>query len=223
MNQLGIADGSILLGRGEKRDEVARLAQEGFPFVYIGRREIEGASISWVTADYSTATQQVVERLAGLGHRRLLYLGVERPEEPNLDRFDGWERACREQRMQPALLRPAPDEDLARVMQDQIDRGITGIVVETPDDAGRVFRAAKALDLAVPEDLSIAVLGDMSVPRARKRSWSGFWMPYKEIGAEAVRLLVELITDPGATARTVRLPCHPHEGRTVAPPATRRP
>lgn len=219
VNQLGIADGSILLGRGEKRDEVARLAREGYPFVYIGRREIRGADISWVTADYESATYDVTRRLHDLGHRQLLYIGVERPEEPNLDRFAGWQTARAELSLDGSVHRPAADADLGPLIGEQMRSGVTALVIETPDDAPRVFRSVKELGLTVPGDLSIAVLGDMSLPRARKRSWSGFGMPYQEIGVAAVRLLVELISDPSVAPQTLKLPCHVNVGKTVAAPS----
>lgn len=216
VNQLGIADGSILLGRGEDRDEVARLAHEGYPFVYIGRREISGAEISWVTADYERATYDVVTRLAELNHRRALYIGVSHPEEPNLDRFVGWERAVRDHGLETTAARPDPDAELSGLIREAVDGGATAVVIETPEDGARVFRAIRKLGLDVPDDLSVAVLGDMAIPRVRKHSWSGFGMPYGDIGTEAVRVLVELITDKSAGPKNVVLPCAPRPGRTIA-------
>ncbi|GAA4431428.1 LacI family DNA-binding transcriptional regulator [Georgenia halophila] len=215
VNQLGIADGSILLGRGEDRDEVARLAHEGYPFVYIGRREIKGADISWVTADYESATYEVVSRLAALGHRRLLYVGVTDPEEPNIDRFAGFSRAVEEYALETTVIRPADDADVVEQIGDELKVGATAIVIETPEDGARVFKAVKALGLDVPGQVSVAVLGDMAIPRARKQTWSGFGMPFGEIGAEAVRVLAELIIDPSVGPRHVKLPCNPRPGRTI--------
>jgi LacI family transcriptional regulator len=216
VNQLGIADGSILLGRGEDRDEVARLAKDGYPFVYIGRREIKDAEISWVTADYDSGTYDVVTRMIGLGHRDFLYLGVSEPEEPNLDRFAGWLRAVGEGAARSAVHRPAPDADLVALIADEVAAGATAIVIETPEDGARVFRAIKHLGLDVPTDVSVAVLGDMSIPRGRKQSWSGFGMPFGEIGSQAVRLLVELISDRDLGPRTIKLPCTPRPGKTLS-------
>lgn len=218
VNQLGIADGSILLGRGEDRDEVARLANERYPFVYIGRREIPGATISWVTADYESATYDVMTRLAELGHRTLFYVGVAAPEEPNLDRFAGWQRALDDYGMTGAVDRSDGKTDLEAVLAAQVERGATAIIVETPENGARVFRAIKKLGLDVPGDISVAVLGDMAIPRGRKQSWSGFDMPFGDIGTEAVRLLVELISDRTAGPRTLKLPCTSRPGRTIGRP-----
>jgi len=220
VNQLGVADGSILLGRGEDRDEVARLANEGYPFVYIGRREISGATISWVTADYERATYEVMTRLAEAGHRELLYVGVATPEEPNLDRFSGWQRALADHRLTGTVDRSGADVEA--VIGECVRQGVTAIIVETPENGARVFRALKKLGLAVPGDVSVAVLGDMAIPRGRKQSWSGFDMPFADIATEAVRLLVELISDQTAGARTLRLPCIPRPGRTIDRPIAQR-
>ncbi|WP_168211740.1 LacI family DNA-binding transcriptional regulator [Ruania zhangjianzhongii] len=222
VNQLGIADGSILLGRGEDRDEVARLSKEGYPFVYIGRREIKNARISWVTADYESATYEVMTRLAELGHRKLFYVGVPVPEEPNLDRFAGWQRALDDHGMTGSVDRSADGADLEAELGAQINAGATAIIVETPENGARVFRVIKKLGLDVPGEVSVAVLGDMAIPRGRKQSWSGFDMPFGDIGAEAVRLLVELISDRTAGPRTLKLPCTARPGRTIGRPPARR-
>lgn len=217
VNQLGIADGSVLLGRGEDRDEVARLAHEGYPFVYIGRREIRDAEISWVTADYGTATYDVVCQLATLGHQHHLYIGLAEPEEPNLDRFAGWRRAAEEHDLTGVEERPPGGVDLVPLVGEHVAAGATSIIIERPEDAMRVFRAIKKAGLEVPGDVSVSVLGDMAIPRARKRSWSGFDMPFKDIGAEAVRLLVTLISDKTAGHQQIQLPCTPRPGRTLGP------
>lgn len=221
VNQLGIADGSILLGRGEDRDEVARLANEGYPFVYIGRREIPDAQISWVTADYASATYDVMTRLIEHGHRSFVYVGVAVPEEPNLDRFTGWQRSLDEHGLTGVVDRSGEGGELEAVLHTEIDAGATAVIVETPENGARVFRLLKKLGLEVPGDVSVAVLGDMAIPRGRKQSWSGFDMPFGDIGAEAVQLLVQLISDRATGPSTVKLPCLPRPGRTIARPRTR--
>ncbi len=57
-NRLRLVDACILIGNGEPQMELSRLASEGYPFVFIGRREIPGVDLPYVTADYAGATQK---------------------------------------------------------------------------------------------------------------------------------------------------------------------
>jgi hypothetical protein len=61
--RLTVADGALLLGRNPNVDEIERLRDSGYPFVYVGHREVSGASVSYVAADYTRATRELTERL----------------------------------------------------------------------------------------------------------------------------------------------------------------
>ncbi len=69
--RLGIADGCLLLGQQEDRGELQHLLDTNYPFVFIGKRVSEGRTLPYVGADYVSATERQVERLVGLGHRRI--------------------------------------------------------------------------------------------------------------------------------------------------------
>ena len=70
INRLGLADGVVLMGRNPAPEDLARLDDEGFPFVYIGRKDAPDRSLSYVAADYRRATLEVIEHFSGQGHRR---------------------------------------------------------------------------------------------------------------------------------------------------------
>lgn len=215
MNQLAIADGSILLGTGEDRSEIARLANENYPFVYIGRREVN-AGFSWVTADYEQATYDAVCRLADEGHRRVLYLGRENPQEAQNDRFAGWERAVADLELEGQVTRvPMQSPIDPESIQPLLER-TTALVIEVPAMGEAVFDALKGAGLKAPADVSVAVLGDMDTPERTKKQWSGFSMPYTQICTAAVDHLVALIAgDEGP--KHLMLACEPRAGRTIAP------
>src|SRR5687768_10794545 len=52
-NRLQLADGVVLLGHSSDKQEVYRLLEDGFPFVYVGRRESPHDNISYAAADYA--------------------------------------------------------------------------------------------------------------------------------------------------------------------------
>src|SRR5690606_32926313 len=86
VNVLQLADGAVLLGRKPPKEELARLANIGYPFVCIGRREVSGAEISYIAADYTGATREVVKHLFGLGHRRIALIAGSVTDESSVDR-----------------------------------------------------------------------------------------------------------------------------------------
>jgi len=223
VNRLAVADGSILLGRQDDKAEIARLVKENFPFVYIGRREVEGSEISYVTADYADATGHVVQHLFDLGHRSLVYLGVRSPKEPDRDREAGWTEAVSRLRLsadQAVLVRLTSYRSLPTLITELRRKyGVTACVVEDPESAQQVFDAVERLGLRVPDDISLAVLGDDPSVTASEENWSGFRISREAMGRQAVRLLLEALEESGSAARQVTVPCPLVVGKTVGPPA----
>ncbi|WP_328618297.1 LacI family transcriptional regulator [Amycolatopsis sp. NBC_00355] len=222
-NRLRIADGSILLGRHNDPQELAQLVEEQFPFVFVGRRESPTGPISYVGADYVAATREVHEWLWRLGHRKIGLLSVAEENEPTLDRRTGYEAAARKHR-RPPLVFLADDPALA--LRQALDEGVTALLVESSAMADGILACADDLGVRVPEDLSLVVLGDAdpsqqpaahAVPTT-PTDWSMFRIPRHEMGAHAVRVLVELLADP--KPRQLLLPCTFHEGATAAAPST---
>ena len=227
VNRLAMADGSILLGRQDDKAEIARLARERFPFVYIGRRDVEGAEISYVAADYAQATDHVVEHLVKLGHRSLAYLGVTRPREPDADREAGWTAAVARLGLtatEVVVRRPSGERGLASLVKDlRLKRDVTALVLENPESAQRVLDVISQCGLRVPDDLSVAVLGDDPSVAASAEHWTGFRIPREAMGRQAVRLLIEALDEPATPPHRLTVPCPFVAGATVAPPAHAQP
>lgn len=210
VNRLALADGSILLGREEDRSEVSRLIEQRYPFVYLGRRVIDGVSVPYVGADYVSATAQVVEHLAGLGHRSFLYVGSLGDHEANLDRRLGYARAlaalglpddpARQRRIQP-------DEISGEQLEAWLGAGVTAFVVEDDMVATRLLEVASAKGLDVPGDVSVALLGDALEHVEADVPWTMFRIPREAMGRQAVRLLASLLaarpSGPGSDAASV--------------------
>jgi DNA-binding LacI/PurR family transcriptional regulator len=219
-NRLALADGSILLGRQDDKAEVARLVRDRFPFVYIGRREVAGCELSYVTADYTVATDRVISHLVELGHRHIVYLGVPEPREPDLDREQGWVHAVRELRLSSAeavLLRPPGDRPLTTLLRDlHRDRHMSALVIEDPEAAPTVFDAVTRAGLRAPHDVSVAVLGDIPSTAGPAESWTGFRIPREEMGRQAVRLLLEALESPGGPPRQIVVACDFAAGGTAS-------
>jgi len=194
----------------------------GFPFVFIGRRESPAGAISYVGADYVSSTRAVYDWVWKLGHRKIALVSVAEEFEPTLDRRDGYRLAAGRRRRKPIMI---IGDDPAAALLEALAQQVTALLVESTAMAEGIKALAEAGGIAVPGGLSIAVLGDSdptqqpSSTRAASRSdtdWSMFRIPRRQMGADAIRTLTELLA--GSGERQTLLPCELHRGATVSAP-----
>jgi LacI family transcriptional regulator len=222
-NLLLNAGGSILLGLNENKEELKRLQQEGYPFTYIGRREVPGVQISYTAGDYASATAELTRQLADLGHRRLLFIGNPPRFESSIDRENGFIQTSREYGLSlddHSIVRVPASELTPEFARRILENGFTGALVDMDTQCQALLAALRVLGLSVPQDFSIAMLGDPHYIWDNSPDWSMFTIPRREMGVEAVRLLVHRLEHPDdeIAPRTVSLPCRIVPGQTIAPP-----
>lgn len=218
VNRLKLADGCVLLGRNVRRAELAELVREDFPFVFIGRRELDGAELSYVGADYVTATRELTAELVRLGHRNILYLRAVEDAEPTRDREAGFRQALGDRGLVRVLDDPA---GLTPAFVDHwVGEGVTAILVEPSEDT-RLITALDGLGDRFPRDCSIALLGDPPSWSPDLRDWTRFSLPREEMARTAVRMLVDLLAGEDGVPRQVTLPCRFVAGDSIGP-ATHR-
>jgi len=224
VNELLATQGAILLGTNEDRTELARLRDDGFPFVFVGRREIEGRSIPCTAAAYADASAHLVDRLLDAGHRRILYVGIPDGNESAADRESGFLMSMASagiphpeslvQRLDPGLIDAA-------WLRHHREAGITAFALEQTFVATHILSITRTIGLAVPHDLSLVALGKADDPMQDPQDIDTFFIPHREMGAEAVRLLDRMLTDPATdTSQPITIPCQPAPGHTIGPPVS---
>lgn len=217
-SRVRLADGCVLLGRAVDRDDLARLLAEGIPFVSIGRRDDAGAPVPYVGADYSPAVRALVDRAAGLGHRRLAYVGTGAGAESPADRMRGFREAVAAVGAEGSHV-PVTGRTPEEILGELSATGVTAAFVEEPADAVAIMHAAGERGLAIPGDLSILALGAPTRPVRVDVDLTGFRIPRQEMGRRAVELLAEVLEGGEGTTRTPQelLACELVEGSTLAP------
>ena len=218
VNRLALADGAVLLGFGNK-DELASLLEDQFPFVFIGRRDLARDDHSYVMANYAEASANIVRYLSEHHHERIAYLQSTRDNEPTWDRLEGVRQGLRDIGQDPhaALIWTGEPRELSRdILQGYLENGVTAIIAEDDRLGDRVLDLAREMGLDCPADFSLAVLGDALSLVEDKHTWTMWKSPRREMGAEAVRLLAQLIDDPEDGPYRSILKCHFSPGETVA-------
>nr|WP_281352505.1 LacI family DNA-binding transcriptional regulator [Phytoactinopolyspora alkaliphila] len=220
-NRLRIADGAIILGFDEHDDELARLAAEGFPFVFIGRREKAAALMPYVTADYVTAVSDLMRLIHRHGHRRVAYIGVPDNVMPRLERRHSFRMACTD------LDLTIVDSTLANYgeldpgwLERLLDGGTTALLVESTSHLEEIAALCAGAGVEIPDRLSVVGLDSINNSPAISRRWTHLTVPRLPIGARAVELLLEVLDGQHELTYHERLPCGFEPGVTLArPPA----
>lgn len=214
VNRLQLSDGAILLGRQPDRGELEQLAVDGFPFVYIGRRETPNqAKISYVTSDYTEATLQIIRYMQSYGHARFLYFRLGDDAEPSQDRALAFTQAA----VDPITWQGSPTTLTLEEFQALIARGETAVIAETDVFGLLILDYARQLGLRCPEDFSLAVLGDPMLPAPTLPDWTRFCIPRESMGRQAVQTLLTVLDEPDISLPIqIVLPCVFEAGSTVA-------
>ncbi|MEV5896169.1 LacI family DNA-binding transcriptional regulator [Nonomuraea fuscirosea] len=207
-HRLRLADGCVLLGRELDREDLARLVAEGYPFVSVGRRDDAGGTVPYVGADYPAAVGELVARTRAMGHERVAYLGHGRGPESYVDRYRGYAESV------PELLRLDPGEP-AEMAERVLAADVTAVLAEEYADGVALTDVLSRRGVSVPGDLSVVTLGDPTRPAPTDVDFTGFRIPRREMGRQAVEDLAELVEGGSPVQRL--LPCEYTEGATLAP------
>ena len=220
VNRLRLADGAVLLGVERNDDELERLAGEGYPFVFIGRRDTVSSLMPYVVPDYDSALRDVVTQLKDVGHGKLAYVGNRLRNNPQEDRLTAFTRHADRLEIPtttPQFLSPA-DLDAGRVARF-IEEGVTAVLVESWELAVALTDAAASAGVAIPASLSMVCL-DIGPRSVAVDNWSHIQVPRRELGRRAVALLMDLLDGRVTNDHHELLPVTPPSFATIARPRT---
>lgn len=208
------ADGIVVLSSRLDVDTIGALKEQGTPFVLLGRPPENYADVAWVDADNARYTKAAVRRLIELGHRRIAYVGGDPDVLVTKDRLLGYQQALSE-----AGISPLPEwvdygyfaenggyQAVQRMLRLK-DQAPTAYYAANDLMAIGILRALKERGILVPSQVS--VIGTNNSPDAARMvpALTSLEVPYAEIAAEAVSLLVESIEAGVMPARAKLLPC----------------
>lgn len=215
-NRLMLADGAVILGVEYDAEELIRLAGDGYPFVFIGRREIPGLDAPYVTADYRSAAARVADLVHRHGHRRVAYLAGAVRRGPLDERRTGFEGRARELGIEIDGPHALSAGELTGALIDRVvGAGATCLLVETAVLAERLADLVAERGMRVPDDVSVVFLD--TGPRAWGDRASVLGVPREEMGRVAVDLLLARVDASAVRVESVVLECTAPSTATLTP------
>lgn len=217
INRLKIADGAILLGLDEDKEDVNRLIEEGYPFVYIGRRHFSAGESSYVAPDYVSGLTNLIAHLAELGHQQVGYLYGTHNNEPSQDRLRGFlngQSTVLQDHAQRTFKFPTREALTPAALRQILDTGVTALVAEA-ELGKQAYDLAPQLNLRIPEDFSLALAGRPLDPRDTVPESTILYIPTRELGVMAVRMILQLLEDPSLAPLQELVACVVEPGHTV--------
>jgi DNA-binding LacI/PurR family transcriptional regulator len=193
-------DGLILGAPQSPPQALAELAgRASVPMVFLNR-DVEGSHVAAVWIDWRTATGEVVDHLAALGHRRVALVVPTRTEAPFGNREDWYG---------PALARAGLGPEPEWVFRESISleggyragqrllalrERPTAAICHSDVMAIGLLQACTEAKVAVPGDLSIVGWDDLPYSTVVTPPLTTVRVPRYELGQAAARRLLDLMT-----------------------------
>ncbi|WP_328980789.1 LacI family DNA-binding transcriptional regulator [Streptomyces canus] len=222
-------DGMIVAPSADPRELVSYLGRHRVPTVFLDRvidGVIEGVvggvveapadgpqRFDQVCAENTEPTARLVTHLAGLGHRRIGLVAGLPGLSTTAERITGYRQGL--------TTAGLPYDDDLVVHGDSESAGAerataallslatppTALVTANNAMTIGTLRALRDRGLSVPDDLALCCFDDFAWADLFSPRLTAIAQPSREIGAQAVRVLLERLAAPDRPARTVRLDC----------------
>jgi DNA-binding LacI/PurR family transcriptional regulator len=204
------ADGLLIVSTLPPAGELERLRASLMPCVLVDARD---ASLPSVVVDDVAGGEMATRHLIELGHRRIGFIGDTPPEfrfDWSRDRTRGYEEA-----LERAALEVRPEYVKEGTRSIHVARAIATELLRLPDRPTAIFaasdtqalgalEAARALGIAVPQELSVVGFDDIEV--AAYVGLTTVRQPLVESGRRGGELLLEALGGRRLPARPEQLP-----------------
>ena len=216
-------DGMLVAATRMADGTIARLRDEGFPFVLVNRAA-GGEDDLVVTVDNAAAAALVVDHLVSRGHTRIAHVAGPRSTTTGAERAAGAVAAARRHRIDVAVVEADTwSEAGGHQAALELLRQDRPAAVFGANDliALGVLRAAREAGLSVPADLALAGFND--TPEAALADLTTIHVAQEEMGARAAGLLIAQLEGEPIAERRVVLPADlVVRGSTAGAAAARR-
>ena len=192
-------DGIIFVAAGDQADSLEFLRHEGLPVVMIDR-DLPNVEVDAVLTDHQLGGFLATRHLIELGHKRIACIAGPSSITPSAERMTGYRKALEQAGLpydETLVLRGDYHAQSGMEITHAIlkmDPRPTAVFASNDLMALGALRAAAEAGYSVPRDLAVIGYDDLELAKFTNPPLSTIAQPKKEIGTQAVNLLVDRIT-----------------------------
>ncbi len=210
MRVAGVAICGVYTIDEREKQLIQRLQSQGIPVVRVDRYEEDNIS-PYVGIDNYSAGYAMTEELLQGGHTAIACVVPDEPVHIVAERQRGYVAAMANRGLNPIIcgFRNGDAQSLSQVVERlwHADERPTALFTPGGDmDAIGCIRAADALAIRVPDDLSIAGFDDIYVASVVRPALTTIRQPKYEMGKQSMGLLYKLIKREKLTSERILLP-----------------
>ncbi|AQA03856.1 LacI family transcriptional regulator [Mycobacterium sp. MS1601] len=201
-----------------------QLHQQGVVMVMVNRRP-DGVDAPAVAPDDPAGVYLAVQHLTALGHRRIAHLGGPETTSTGVARARAFRAAIRDHGADedPALTATCAswsEEAGAETLRGLLDAGtdFTAIVAGNDLIALGCYDVFAERGICCPDQISVVGFNDMPFLDKLRPPLTTIGIPNQDIGAEAARMLLELLAQPHRPPLSVQFPLKLVVRGSTAPP-----
>ncbi len=204
------------------------MAASSTPMVLVNRK-LASADVPSVTSDDATGVSMAMQHLVDLGHRDIVHLAGPQDLSTGVTRRRAFRESLADHSLpsEPGRIQVCDawsEEAGARGMLALLDSDVEFTAVLAGNDllALGAYDALAERGLTCPADISVIGFNDMPYMDKVYPPMTTVRIPHYEIGAEAARLLLEQLAEPGRHPRSLLLPLTLVVRRSTAPVSASR-
>jgi LacI family transcriptional regulator len=167
---------------------------------------------------------ELVDRLAELGHRRILFVSEQGKHFSNTERRKGYRQAMRRRKLKPRLLAP-PDQpgESERLLRRELTgrQAVTAVICNAHSYLYDILAVVRDLELSMPENISLVQIGNTDRPRWLGRTIDCLPFPAETIAAAMIEEFLAKRAEPNVRRKTVLVPLGPYVKEGTVGPANR--
>lgn len=186
--------GAIVRSTCADRDVARAIGDEGFPAIVLGDH-FEHPTLQFAFNESRTASEEGIEHLVSLGHRRIAFASNETEDGDHLDRRDAFRRTLQAHGLLDERLVfrvPARRWDGAQLMRKMMSLSLppTAVYIADPLTAEGAINEAHKLGVRIPEELSILGFDDTDTRHAVFPTMTAICQDSTALGRLAYELLL---------------------------------